>query len=320
VGETHTPSTNTERDWLRREWRKTLVSGIASFALIITLLGLGNRELSRLLSLMSGRPSSPAPAAILPAAPENPLSAPRAVQKGKQRIPVAASVLQEEKKTFPVFGFAVQPVERVPDWGRMENPAEWNRTFPQMQEQDFVPVPPYDLAVLTKPIENMLGNRKANLSALTAKLYYSTRFFGAYDLDAGEFTGSHAGIDLKLAAGTPISAIGGGRVHMVGQNRTMGTYVVIEHRLPGEGTFFSVYGHLSNSMAIVGDQVAPGETIGLAGMTGAATAPHLHLQIDRGKPGTFTHYWPARMPTPEEAAARTVHPLQFIEQHAMAAA
>lgn len=152
---------------------------------------------------------------------------------------------------------------------------------------------------------------------LTAKLYYSTRHFGAYDLDAGEFSAPHPGIDLKLPEGTPIGSIAGGRVHAVrSEPAGLGTYVIIEHRLQ-DAIYFSVYAHLESAWVTPGETVRPGDAIGTVGMTGLTTNPHLHLQIDRAVPGAVLHepYTPSGVPGAEEADRYTMHPIRFIEQH-----
>jgi murein DD-endopeptidase MepM/ murein hydrolase activator NlpD len=41
-----------------------------------------------------------------------------------------------------------------------------------------------------------------------------------------------------------------------------------------------IYCHLSAFRVASGQQVSPGEVIGLVGATGLATGPHVHLQID----------------------------------------
>ena len=51
---------------------------------------------------------------------------------------------------------------------------------------------------------------------------------------------------------------------------------MIEH-LPG---LFSVYYHMSALLTKVGDVVAKGDIIGLVGMTGFATGPHLHWEVE----------------------------------------
>ncbi|PIP65447.1 hypothetical protein COU77_01505 [Candidatus Peregrinibacteria bacterium CG10_big_fil_rev_8_21_14_0_10_49_16] len=233
----------------------------------------------------------------------------------KRIINVTPEFAQQHAAPSVAFGLTVYPVNRVPNWGAMRTPAEWERSFVSMQPGDFVPVPAYDLDTLTIPLQRLARSpiTPDRYPALTAKLYYSTRFFGAYDLDSGEFEAPHPGIDLKLAPGTPIGAIAGGRVHLVGRDNRLGTLVIIEHHSP-EGIVFSIYGHLADTIVFEGDMVQPRETIGIVGMTGATTAPHLHLQIDRDR-GVRPHvpYAPNMLPKKQDALRYTVHPIEFIE-------
>jgi murein DD-endopeptidase MepM/ murein hydrolase activator NlpD len=54
-----------------------------------------------------------------------------------------------------------------------------------------------------------------------------------------------------------------------------GKTIIIDH---GFG-LFSIYMHLSEMRASVGDRVQVGEVIGLVGATGRVTGPHLHWGI-----------------------------------------
>jgi murein DD-endopeptidase MepM/ murein hydrolase activator NlpD len=220
---------------------------------------------------------------------------------------------------IPPFGKAVFPVDRVPNWGVMRTPAEWDRSYGELRDSDFVPVPAYDLEKLAIPLRTLLRPlTRESISIITAKLFYSTRYFGSYDLDAREFTGTHAGVDLKLAFGTPIGAIGGGRVILVDPEGPFGLHVIIEHEVDGGDTYYSVYGHLSSVTVKAGSAVTAGQVIGEVGMAGNTTAPHLHLQVDRYD-GTLTHsapYVPRLPPTPAEANRWSVNPITFIQQHA----
>lgn len=223
--------------------------------------------------------------------------------------------------SFPAFGRAMHPVSRVPDWGAMTTPQEWNRRYGELDDEHFTHTPTYDLRTLTIPMNTLLKERHAaeTIAALTAKLYYSTRFFGAYDLDANEFSAIHPGIDLKLAEDTPIGAVAGGRVRDVRQNeRSLGLYVIVEHRAPDGETYYSIYGHLGHASVRAGDDVTAGQMIGTVGMTGNTTGPHLHLQIDRGEPNEERHevYWPENLPSRAEADRHTVNPIVFIRQFA----
>ncbi len=200
----------------------------------------------------------------------------------------------------------------------MTTPDEWNRDYGEMDRADFTRLPTYDLSVLTSPMSELLKTRDdpETIRILTAKLFYSTRFFGSYNLDAGEFTGDHAGIDLKLPEGMPFGAIAGGRVSSVIREESgLGLHVTIEHRLEGE-TFYSIYGHMSSASVKAGQDVAPGDIIGRVGTTGRSTSPHLHLQIDRGAPNeAHVAYWPGTTPSRAEATAHTLNPIPFIAAH-----
>lgn len=223
-----------------------------------------------------------------------------------------------ETESLPPFLHASFPVSRVPNWGAMRTPLEWNRTYSELQPEDFVPIPRYDLSMLTIPMETLTNPMKnENIPIITAKLFYSTRFFGTYDLDSGELTGTHPGIDLKLALGTPIGSIAGGRVSSVEQDATLGLHVTIEHRLKSGETFHSIYGHLGTAAISAGETVVPGQTVGTVGMTGKTTAPHLHLQIDRGVAGDDHRepYLPTSANSQSEALAHVVHPISFIAKY-----
>jgi murein DD-endopeptidase MepM/ murein hydrolase activator NlpD len=230
--------------------------------------------------------------------------------------PPAPAIVYDATEEFPAFGTAVFPVSSVPNWGAMTTPAEWNRRFEELPESAFVPLPPYNLTVLTHPLQTLLADRWAHVGALTAKLTYSTRFFGAYDLDAGEFTGNHPGIDIKLAAGTPLQSVAGGRVDSVRDRPGLGLTVIVEHRHPTDGTFYSVYGHLETSGVREGQRVSAGDMLGTVGMTGRTTAPHVHWQIDRGHPGGgHVPFAPFILPSPQEADRFTVHPIDFVHRY-----
>lgn len=238
----------------------------------------------------------------------------------RETLRAAAPADAPENAAFPAFGQAVHPVAQVPDWGAMTVPAEWNRHYGQMDADDFVQPPAYDLSMLTIPLRSLLTNRHdpGVIRSLTAKLYYSTRYFGAYDLDADEFSAVHPGIDLKLAEDTPVGAVAGGRVHDVRTDaRTLGLHVILEHRAPDGETYYSVYGHLGSASVRTGASVAAGQTVGLVGMTGNTTGPHLHLQIDRGEPDETHHeiYWPAALPSRSAVELHTINPMEFIRQY-----
>ncbi len=91
-------------------------------------------------------------------------------------------------------------------------------------------------------------------------------------------TDSHHGQDLLMARGTPVHAIAGGTVSVSTTAGSLGTYVVVESTVAGH-TVTSLYAHLESQSVAAGDVVTQGQTIGLVGSSGAATANLLYLRI-----------------------------------------
>jgi murein DD-endopeptidase MepM/ murein hydrolase activator NlpD len=230
-------------------------------------------------------------------------------------VAILFAVSTDSVLAFPSFGDAVFPVKKVPHWGGMQIANEWNRKYEEMSDEDFIDIPRYDLTHLTKPLEKILISfTNENRDILTEKLVYSTRYFGAYDLDAGEFSANHPGIDIKLPLGTPVRSIGGGIVDSIREDDRLGLHMIIGHHIDGK-VYYSVYGHLNDSIVHAGDVVLSGDVIGTVGMTGSTNNPHLHIQIDRGI-GTAKHepYYPDTMPSRALAEKYSVNPMTFIER------
>ena len=87
-------------------------------------------------------------------------------------------------------------------------------------------------------------------------------------------SGSHTGIDFHAASGTAVHAVGAGTVVQTGWGGAYGNQIVIKM---ADG-MYTQYGHLSSIGVSVGQQVTPGQQIGLSGATGNVTGPHLHFE------------------------------------------
>ncbi|MBI4699498.1 MAG: M23 family metallopeptidase [Nitrospirae bacterium] len=85
----------------------------------------------------------------------------------------------------------------------------------------------------------------------------------------------HRGVDYKGDMGTPVRAVNSGKVVLRDELFFGGRTLVIDH---GTG-LFSIYMHLSEFRAAQGEKVSRGQLIGLAGMSGRATGPHLHMGV-----------------------------------------
>ncbi|MBZ5527799.1 MAG: peptidoglycan DD-metalloendopeptidase family protein [Acidobacteriia bacterium] len=96
----------------------------------------------------------------------------------------------------------------------------------------------------------------------------------------------HLGIDYGAPVGTPVQAIGSGRVLVAGQKPGEGNYVHLRH----SGGYETKYLHLSKMFVHAGEQVEIGKTIGLVGSTGLSTGPHLDFRfLQRGQYRNFEH-------------------------------
>ncbi len=88
---------------------------------------------------------------------------------------------------------------------------------------------------------------------------------------------AHRGTDYSAPSGTAIRAAGDGRVAFRGQKGGYGNMIEIQHG----GNITTLYAHLSKFSRTVGvgTRVKQGQVIGYVGMTGLATAPHLHYEF-----------------------------------------
>lgn len=99
-----------------------------------------------------------------------------------------------------------------------------------------------------------------------------TSQFGTRRVFNGEMRSFHQGLDLKAAVGTPIQAPAPGKVVLAKDLYMTGNTIILDH---GMG-LFTIYAHMSTMEAPLGSRVAKGQRLGLSGMTGRASGPHLH--------------------------------------------
>ena len=87
----------------------------------------------------------------------------------------------------------------------------------------------------------------------------------------------HLGVDYAAPTGTPIRAVGDGRILKIGRYGGSGKMVVLKHM----SSYVTKYLHLSRfSRGLrIGSRVRQGQIIGFVGSTGLATGPHLHFEL-----------------------------------------
>jgi murein DD-endopeptidase MepM/ murein hydrolase activator NlpD len=108
----------------------------------------------------------------------------------------------------------------------------------------------------------------------------------------------HLGTDYGAPTGTPVQTIGAGRVEFAGRKGGDGNMVKIAHSQGYE----TMYLHLSKIFVHLGEHVEIGKTIGLVGMTGLATGPHLDFRISQK--GQFLNFERLGLPPSEPVSKK----------------
>ena len=100
------------------------------------------------------------------------------------------------------------------------------------------------------------------------------RITSPYGYRKDPFTGKrkfHGGIDLH-ARSEKVLVMMDGVVVKVGQDKTSGKYVTLQH-----GNYLISYCHLSRVLAVKGAVVRPRDVVGITGSTGRSTGEHLYI-------------------------------------------
>jgi murein DD-endopeptidase MepM/ murein hydrolase activator NlpD len=153
--------------------------------------------------------------------------------------------------------------------------------------QDLIGVPIEKPDICQEYVNSVLeksGGRVAYGGYLEKRNLYNTHYKFAVAGSPGR--NIHLGLDLWVAAGTPVSAPVGGRVHSFRNNEGMGDYgptLILLHELAGL-RFHTLYGHLSmESLQLYepGLYFKAGERLGYLGdvEVNGGYAPHLHFQL-----------------------------------------
>lgn len=115
---------------------------------------------------------------------------------------------------------------------------------------------------------------------------YISQGYGATSFSSNYLTPWHNGIDIVASPGTPIESATDGKILVVGNQdefcpgRGYGRFVVVR---ANKDQKVLLYAHLSEIKVQAAEEVRRGTVVGLVGMTGFATAPHLHFAVfERG--------------------------------------
>lgn len=92
---------------------------------------------------------------------------------------------------------------------------------------------------------------------------------------------AHNGVDYGAPRGTPIRAVGDGRIRKIGRYGGSGKMIVLDH----VAGYQTKYLHMSRFKRGLrrGSKVLQGQIIGYVGATGYATGPHLHFEMIKNR-------------------------------------
>ena len=132
-----------------------------------------------------------------------------------------------------------------------------------------------EIAAIKKLKHNWRATQDTDLAlALPAQGEFGGRF-GVRRFFNGEPRAPHSGLDVVVKRGTPIQASAQGKVLAVANYFFNGKTVFVDH---GNG-LITMYCHLDRIDVKRGATVSKGQQLGLSGMTGRASGPHVHWSV-----------------------------------------
>jgi murein DD-endopeptidase MepM/ murein hydrolase activator NlpD len=121
----------------------------------------------------------------------------------------------------------------------------------------------------------------------------------------------HLGIDYGAPVGTAVQTIGDGRVIFAGPKVGAGNLIEVQHA----NGYITFYMHLSRILVNNGQRVEQGQRIGLVGMTGLATGPHLDFRIQYR--GRFLNFERLPLPPTDPISKRDFAAFVVARDHAL---
>ena len=132
-----------------------------------------------------------------------------------------------------------------------------------------------EIAAITKLKRHWRASQNTDLAfVLPAEGKLGGRF-GVRRFFNGEPRAPHAGLDVAVKRRTPIKASAQGKVLEVADYFFNGKTIFLDH---GNG-LITMYCHLDRIDVQTGETVSKGQRLGLSGMTGRASGPHLHWSV-----------------------------------------
>ncbi len=182
------------------------------------------------------------------------------------------AISDSEKMFFPQGTLADMPPAKLPDINKQKDYNEIAEMFyPDMEVKKEI---------------NELSKPDNKLFIMPVEGGYISSGYGRRKSPGPGASTFHSGIDIAIPVGTPVKAIGDGKVRIAtGGIKGYGNAVYINHGEINGKIVESEYGHLSTFYVTVGEKVKKGQVIALSGGkkgapgSGVSQGPQLHLTI-----------------------------------------
>ncbi len=162
------------------------------------------------------------------------------------------------------------------------NPKDYPEQHITLKDKSKVELSPTDLARAEREIATIRELKRHWRAAQDTDLAFILPAegelagrFGVHRFFNGEPRLPHSGLDVVVKRGTPIGASAQGVVLAVDEYFFNGKTVFVDH---GNG-LITMYCHLDRIDVQPGVTVGKGQQIGLSGMTGRASGPHVHWSV-----------------------------------------
>jgi septal ring factor EnvC (AmiA/AmiB activator) len=139
------------------------------------------------------------------------------------------------------------------------------------------------LELKRKELETEIVRQTEIFDGKKTKLIWPVRgkigsYFGKQKNSRFEIYTFNQGIEILVAEGTAVKAVSSGQVEFADWQKGYGKMMIISH----PGGYYTLYGHLSEILCLVGQKVKEKETIAYSGSTGSVEGSSLFFAICKG--------------------------------------
>lgn len=172
------------------------------------------------------------------------------ISKYLERLSETPAIIQKKKTSIPTH----------------DNNIDNDEVTTIVNQQESTPQIPYMSSITTES-----GSYYNSIPNILPVEGWITRQFSSDSLGIH----GHQGIDFAAASGVPIKATAPGVITDIRNDKYLGMLITVQH----DHGFVTKYGHCSQILSSIHENVKRGQTIALVGNTGRSSAPHLHYEV-----------------------------------------